>query len=69
MQFNGKKLGEDVKTKRAIKMRISLGMLSLELGVSPSTLSRIENGHEPDINTFATVCEWLGAKMEKYFTK
>ncbi|MBY6049880.1 helix-turn-helix domain-containing protein [Vannielia litorea] len=31
-----------------------------EIGVSPATLSRVENGHVPDLATFAKICEWLG---------
>lgn len=31
-----------------------------EVGVSPATLSRVENGGVPDLETFAKVCSWLG---------
>ena len=31
-----------------------------EIGVSSATLSRIENGHVPDLGTFAKICKWLG---------
>ncbi|NKL98012.1 MULTISPECIES: helix-turn-helix domain-containing protein [Rhizobium] len=27
--------------------------------VSPATLSRVENGHLPDLATFAKICRWL----------
>lgn len=30
-----------------------------EIGVSSATLSRIENGHVPDLGTFAKICAWL----------
>jgi transcriptional regulator with XRE-family HTH domain len=30
-----------------------------EVGISPATFSRIENGHMPDLETFAKICEWL----------
>jgi transcriptional regulator with XRE-family HTH domain len=30
-----------------------------EVGVSPATLSRVENGHMPDLETFAKICKWL----------
>jgi len=30
------------------------------IGISPSTVSRIENGKMPDLVTFRRVCEWLG---------
>ena len=26
---------------------------------SPATLSRVENGHMPDLETFAKICRWL----------
>lgn len=31
-----------------------------EVGVSPSTLSRVENGKVPDLETFGKICQWLG---------
>ncbi len=30
-----------------------------EVGISPATLSRVERGHLPDIETFGKVCQWL----------
>lgn len=30
-----------------------------EIGISPATLSRIENGHVPDLQTFKRICDWL----------
>lgn len=30
-----------------------------EMGVSPATLSRIERGNVPDLDTFGKVCRWL----------
>lgn len=32
---------------------------SAEIGVSTATLSRIENGQTPDLETFRRICEWL----------
>ena len=29
------------------------------VGVSPATFSRVENGHMPDLETFAKLCRWL----------
>lgn len=31
-----------------------------EVGVSPATLSRVENGKVPDLETFGKICQWLG---------
>lgn len=30
-----------------------------EIGISPSTLSRVENGHLPDLENFRLICQWL----------
>jgi transcriptional regulator with XRE-family HTH domain len=30
-----------------------------EAGVSSATFSRVENGHMPDLKTFAILCRWL----------
>jgi transcriptional regulator with XRE-family HTH domain len=30
-----------------------------DAGVSSATLSRVENGHMPDLVTFAKLCKWL----------
>ena len=31
-----------------------------EIGISPSTLSRVENGHLPDLENYRKICAWLG---------
>ena len=31
-----------------------------EMAVSPATLSRVENGRLPDLETFSKLCRWLG---------
>jgi transcriptional regulator with XRE-family HTH domain len=33
--------------------------VSKEIGVSPATLSRVERGHLPDLETFGKICKWL----------
>lgn len=30
-----------------------------EIGTSPATLSRVERGHLPDLETFGKICRWL----------
>lgn len=37
-----------------------------DAGVSPATLSRIENGHVPDIETFERLCRWMGADPAEF---
>lgn len=37
-----------------------------EVGVSPATLSRVENGKVPDLETFSRICQWLKEDPSKY---
>lgn len=59
-------MGSYVDTKRLARLvkhkRNNRGLreISLEIGaVSPSTLSRVENGKMPDMDTFLLLCDWL----------
>lgn len=38
-----------------------------EVGVSAATLSRVENGKIPDLETFGKICHWLGDDPSIYF--
>lgn len=51
-------LGDSLRKQRGSK---GVRQVALEIGISTATLSRIENGHLPDLETFRRVCEWLGA--------
>jgi transcriptional regulator with XRE-family HTH domain len=31
-----------------------------EIGISPTTLSRVENGHVPDVETINKISRWIG---------
>ena len=37
-----------------------------EIGIPPATLSRIENGHVPDLANFAKICAWLGEDPNQF---
>lgn len=39
---------------------------AMEVGVSPATLSRVENGKIPDLETFGKICRWLGEDPGTY---
>lgn len=65
-QLDTEKLASMLKAKRG-----SLGLRGLaeEIGgVSASTLSRIEQGKLPDVDTFLRVCDWLEVSPE-FFSK
>jgi len=49
-------LGRLIATKRGGR---GVRAAAAEVGVSSATLSRIENGHMPDLETFAKICRWL----------
>jgi transcriptional regulator with XRE-family HTH domain len=49
-------LGVRVKEKRGAR---KLREVAREIGISPATLMRIENGRVPDLGTFGKVCKWL----------
>ena len=50
------KLADLVRHKRGDR---SLRAIASITGVSPSTLSRVENEKTPDVDTFLTLCDWL----------
>lgn len=57
------KFSEMVKSKRGKK---GLRQLASEIGISASTLSRVEQGNLPDIDTYLKLCEWLEVSSD-YF--
>lgn len=49
-------LGRLIARKRGAR---GIRSAAAEADVSSSTLSRVENGHVPDLATFAKICRWL----------
>lgn len=49
-------LGELILEKRGSK---GVRAAAKEIGISPATLSRVENGHLPDLENFRLICQWL----------
>lgn len=53
-----------IKTRRGNR---GLREVAQEIGdVSPSTLSRVENGKVPDMDTFLRICDWLQLSSEEF---
>lgn len=50
-------LGPALKDRRGGR---GLREVAHEIGVSAATLSRVETGKQPDLETFAKLCRWLG---------
>lgn len=58
-----KTLGRMLQQKRgSMGVRAAAG----EIGISPATLSRIENGRIPDLETLKKVCVWLQVDPARY---
>jgi transcriptional regulator with XRE-family HTH domain len=61
---DSQKFSAMLKTKRAGR---GLRVVAEEIGdVSASTLSRIEQGNVPDLETFMRICEWLGVSADEF---
>src|SRR5438552_12957068 len=41
--------------------------VAAEIGISAATLSRVERGHLPDLETFKKICKWLGVDPGEVF--
>ncbi len=60
-------LSRMIRAKRGNK---GLRVVAREIGeVSASTLSRIEQGKVPDLDTFIRICSWLGVSVEHFTIK
>ncbi|MBL1232570.1 MAG: helix-turn-helix transcriptional regulator [Flavobacteriales bacterium] len=59
-----KKFSEMIKSKRG---STGLRALATEIGISASTLSRVEQGNLPDIDTYLRLCNWLEVSSD-FFT-
>lgn len=49
-------LGRLIAAKRGAR---GIRAAAADVGISQATLSRVENGHMPDLATFAKICKWL----------
>lgn len=59
-------LGPLVAQRRA-DLGLSLREASAKSGIPPATISRIEQGRAPDLDTFRRLVEWLGLPPERFF--
>lgn len=67
MKYITDQLRKDLITKRCIEKNMSMDQAVKQIGISKATLSRLEKGKLPDVETFAKVCAWLKAQPNKYF--
>jgi transcriptional regulator with XRE-family HTH domain len=46
---------------------LSWRQLAAGAGVSPSTLTRMQQGKSPDVNTFSALTQWLNIPAERFY--
>jgi transcriptional regulator with XRE-family HTH domain len=56
-------LGPLIAAKRGSR---GIRAAAADVGISQATLSRVENGHMPDLETFAKICRWLGRDPREF---
>jgi transcriptional regulator with XRE-family HTH domain len=63
-------LASMIKTKRGKKgLRDTANEIKAEVGeISSATLSRIEQGKLPDVETFIKICRWLNMPTDAFIT-
>lgn len=66
MTFYNDKLAKAIKYKRVIELNIDMREAAKLIGVSASTISRVERGGMPDMITFGLVCEWLKKDLKVF---
>lgn len=49
-------LGPMLKERRGSR---GIRAVAAEIGISAATLSRVETGKQPDLDTFSKICRWL----------
>ncbi len=45
---------------------LSWRQLAKDCGLSPSTFTRMANGHKPDVDAFAALVRWLGQPADRF---
>lgn len=56
MKISIDQLGQLMLAKRGSR---GVRAAAAEVDISAATFSRVENGHMPDLETFAKICKWL----------
>lgn len=64
--YDSESLKKDLRLKRIIELELSMDACAKKVGISKSTLSRVENGNMPDLLTFFKIVKWLGNDIKEY---
>ncbi len=63
--LNNELLSSMIKSKRQTK---GLRDTAKEIGIGLATLSRVEQGNLPDVETFIKLCNWLSVSTDIFIT-
>ena len=66
MKFDNWKFSMHLRKKRYDE-GLNIRQASENIGISYSTLSRLENCKEPDLDTYYKCCLWLNETMDSFF--
>lgn len=69
IEFNTVTFMQDIRNSIFDTGKFSLHDIAALSGVSASTLSRIDNGATPDMQTFLTLCEYFELDTNRYFER
>lgn len=58
-------LAQEIVAKRGV---LGVRAAARDVGISPATLSRVENGNVPDLETFEKLCRWLGEDPRRFLS-
>jgi transcriptional regulator with XRE-family HTH domain len=64
--YESESIKKDLRLKRIIELELSMDECSKRIGISKSTLSRVENGNMPDLLTFFKIIKWLEKDIKEY---
>jgi transcriptional regulator with XRE-family HTH domain len=64
-EFNKDWFSNEIRFKKG---KIPLVDCAKLIGISAATLSRVQNGKEPDVMSYHRICVWLKMPMDKFFT-
>ena len=63
MTISIKELGRLIVAKRGSQ---GVRAAAVAVGISSATLSRVERGNMPDLETFAKICKWIGRDPNEF---
>ena len=64
--YDSESLKKDLRLKRIIELELNMDACAKIIGISKSTLSRVENGNMPDLLTFFKIIKWLETDIKEY---